>query len=316
MDNKSASLACLDHCVHACLKVWATFSSTVRASRCLRIAFLPMIAVGGILSSWQAPAQEDRIWEHIGPRVITGGSVRGITDGEVVGAVNSVALHPTDADRMFIGAVNGGVWRTLNATASTPLWENVSATLPSLSIGAVAYDVGDATSQTVLVGAGRYSSFGRRGGTPQFGLYRSTNGGDSWTDIDGTALDGQSINAIAANDDLILVSTGGSVGGLGLFLGEESGGSWQWTQLSGRTPAGAPTPVLPTGRTFDLVADPTSVGRYYTLNRDGVYRVTLPASDPEDAAWTRVSTATMDTSLTNAAHGRLALGPGARSSSP
>lgn len=262
------------------------------------------------LLTCQVAAQEDRTWENIGPRVITSGSVAGITDGEVVGAINSVAPHPSDPDVMFIGAVNGGVWRTENATDALPVWENVSGDLPSLSIGTVAYDTGDPAFQTILVGAGRYSSYARRGGSPRFGLYRSTNGGDDWVDIDGTALDGQSINAIAANGDLILVSTGGSVAGQGLFLGDNSGGTWQWTQISGRTPTGASSPVLPSGRTFDLVADPTTAGRYYTMNGSGVYRVTLPAASPEDAAWTRVSTAAMDTQLSSAAHGRLAIGPG------
>jgi hypothetical protein len=268
------------------------------------------VALFGLLLAIGASAQEDRIWENLGPRVITSGSVSGITDGEVVGAINSVALHPSNADVMLIGSVNGGVWRTTDATSASPSWENVSDDLPSLSIGTVAYDVGDATSQTILVGAGRYSSFGRQGGSPQFGIYRSTNGGDNWIDIDGTALDGQSINAIAANGDLVLVSTGGSVGGPGLFLGQNVGGTWQWTQLSGRTPPGAASPILPAGRTYDLVADPTTAGRYYTMNQSGVYRVTLPAATPEDAAWTSVSTAAMDIALAGAAHGRLAIGPG------
>jgi hypothetical protein len=268
------------------------------------------VAALSLLLAFNAGAQEDRIWESLGPRVITNSNeITGITDREVVGAVNSVAPHPSNADIMFIGAVNGGVWRTTNATSASPTWEDVSGDLPSLSIGAVAYDRSDASFQTVLVGAGRYSSSGRRGGSPQFGVYLTTNGGDDWHDIDGTALNGQSVNAIAANSNLILVSTGGSVTGQGLFLGQNTGGTWQWTQLSGRTPPGAIDPVLPVGRTFDLVADPTSAGRYYTMNQSGVYRVTLTAATPEDAAWTRVSTAAMDGQLSTAVHGRLAIGP-------
>jgi hypothetical protein len=229
------------------------------------------VAALSLLLAFSAAAQEDRIWESLGPRVITNSNeITGITDKEVVGAVNSVAPHPSNADIMFIGAVNGGVWRTTNATDSSPSWDDVSGDLPSLSIGAVAYDLGDASFQTVLVGAGRYSSSGRRGGSPQFGIYRTTNGGEDWVDIDGTTLDGQSINAISANGNLVLVSTGGSVAGQGLYLGQNAGGTWQWTQLSGRTPPGAGATILPAGRTFDLVADPTTAGQYYTMNQSGV----------------------------------------------
>ena len=261
----------------------------------------------------KAMAQEDRIWENLGPRVITSGGVAGITDGEVVGAVNSVAPHPSNPDVMFIGAVNGGVWRTSNATSTAPVWEDVSGDLPSFSIGAVAYDVNDAGFQTILVGAGLYSSFARRGGFPQFGIYRTTNAGDDWSDIDGGALDGQSINAIAPNGNLILVSVLNRSGGTaleGVHLGQNSGGVWTWTQLSGRVPPGQVNPVLTSGSTFDLVADPVNAGQYYTMNQNGVYRVTLPATNPENVAWTRVSSNAMDTQLSGASHGRLAIGPG------
>ncbi len=46
------------------------------------------------------------------------------------------------------------------------------------------------------------------------------------------------------------------------------------------------------------------------MNTSGVYRVTLPAATPENAAWTKVSTAAMDGQLSGATHGRLAIGPG------
>ncbi len=266
--------------------------------------------VVSLLLAFSVPAEEDRIWESLGPKVITSGQVSGITDGEVVGAIVSVAPHPSDADVLFIGSVNGGIWRTTNATASLPTWEDVSGDLPSFSIGTVTYDVGDSSNQTLLVGAGRYSSLGRVGGSPQFGIYRSTNGGDDWVDIDGTALDGRHINAIAANGNLVLVSTGGSVAGPGLFLGQNVSGTWQWTQLSGRTPSSGLGTVLPAGTTYEVVADPTTANRYYTLNRSGVYRVTLPASAPEDTIWTKVSTAAIDTQMLSASHGRLSIGPG------
>ncbi len=264
-----------------------------------------------LLVAFDAAAQEDRVWESLGPRVITNSNeITGITDREVVGAVNSVAPHPSDADEMFIGGVNSGVWRTDNATSASPVWHDVSGDLPSLSIGAVAYDMADPSFDTVLVGAGRYSSFGRLGGSPRFGIYRTQNRGVDWVDIDGTALDGRSVNAISANGNLVLVSTGGNVAGPGLFLGQNTGGAWQWTQLSGRVPTGAAAAILPAGTTFDLEADPTTAGRYYTMNASGVFRATLPAATPEDAAWTKVSSAAVDGQLATAAHGRLAVGPG------
>ncbi len=278
-----------------------------QSSHSTRAAFAATLT---LLLPLAAAAQENRLWESIGPRVITNSNeITGITDREVVGAINSVAPHPSDADEMFIGGVNSGVWRTDNATSASPVWVDVSGDLPALSIGAVAYDVADATFDTLVVGAGRYSSSSRRGGA-RFGVYRTENRGEDWVDIDGAALDGQSINAITANGDRILVSTGGNVAGPGLFLGQLAAGTWSWTQLSGRVPPGGGAAILPGETTYDIDADPTAADRYYTMKQSGVYRVTLPVASPEDAAWTKVSSPALDAQLVNAAHGRLAIGPG------
>ena len=63
------------------------------------------------------------IWERQGPRPTTHGQVEGIVDREVVGAIQAVAAHPTNADIVYIAAVNGGIWRTDNAMAASPNWE-------------------------------------------------------------------------------------------------------------------------------------------------------------------------------------------------
>ena len=254
---------------------------------------------------------EDRTWEGLGPEGLVSGSRID------AGAVNSVALHPSDADTMVIASVNGGLWRTTNATDANPIWQNVSQDLPSLSTSAVTYDLGDATNQTLYAGFGLYSSFGRRGSDIRAGVWRSTNGGVDWTDVDGTTLDGQSINAIVANGNLVLVSVfrraGGTAAAQGLYLGENSGGSWTWTQLSGRTPSGGGGVVLPAGRTFDVSADPSTPNQYFVMvdsaTNPGLYRATLTGANPEDIAWTRVSDATVDAEIGAGTHGRLDVGP-------
>ncbi|MEW6161398.1 MAG: hypothetical protein AB1813_28550, partial [Verrucomicrobiota bacterium] len=54
-------------------------------------------------------------WQDQGPASIINGSLQGITDLPVSGAIQTIAIHPADPNRMLVGSVNGGIWRTLNA---------------------------------------------------------------------------------------------------------------------------------------------------------------------------------------------------------
>src|SRR5262249_28245114 len=101
------------------------------------------------------------LWRPQGPRPTKGGQVEGIVDKEVVGSIKCVAVHPTDADIVYIGAVNGGVWRTNNGTSAHPSWEQLTDAEKSLSIGALELDPTDSSHRTVVAGTGRFSSLRR-----------------------------------------------------------------------------------------------------------------------------------------------------------
>src|SRR5690349_11983087 len=51
-------------------------------------------------------------WISQGPGPITGGQILGIPQKPVVGAIEAIAAHPTNPDLIYVGAANGGVWRT------------------------------------------------------------------------------------------------------------------------------------------------------------------------------------------------------------
>ena len=119
------------------------------------------------------------------PHPTTGGQVENLLpENQVSGAIHTVAAHPTNPDILYAGAVNGGLWRTQNATATRPNWTPLTDFQASLSIGALEFDPTDATHQTLVAGIGLFSSFARRGGA-RTGLLRTTDGGTTWTPIDG-----------------------------------------------------------------------------------------------------------------------------------
>ena len=110
----------------------------------------------------------------------------------VCGAVSRLAPHPTNASILYAGAVNGGVWRTTNATAVAPTWTPLTDQLASPSIGALEFDPTDASNQTLVAGIGRLSSFGGVGGALT-GIQRTTDGGNSWTELGQAQLTGRTM---------------------------------------------------------------------------------------------------------------------------
>ncbi len=232
-------------------------------------------------------------WIQQGPGPSKNGQVENITDGEIVGAINCVTPHPTDANILYAGAVNGGIWRTGNALAARPAWNFISAEFSSQSIGALEFDPIDATHLTLVAGNGRSSSFSSIGSGAR-GIYRTNTGNAPWTNIDaGGTFANRNITGIAARGATIVVaSTNG-----GIWRTTNTGGVW--TQLSGDGVSG-----LPAGGSFDLVGDPSDNTILYTnAGTSGIYKSTTTGQ-----TWTKVSNAAVDAALAGAGNLEMAVG--------
>lgn len=234
-------------------------------------------------------------WTLHGPRPGTGGQSEGITDQEIVGAVNAVVPHPSDADILYIGAVNGGVWRTSNARGARPDWVSLMSDEASLSIGALCLDKADATARTLVAGTGRFSSLWRTGGA-LLGVMRSTDEGATWTVHDNqTLFRSLHIRAIHAHGNVILLAANarGSSNASGVYRSTDAGQTF--AQLTGG--------VLRAGRSFALSASSIDPDILYAQSGDAVYR-----TDDLGATWSRISSPAMEAAL--GAAGNVKIAPG------
>jgi hypothetical protein len=99
------------------------------------------------------------------------------------GRTTSIAIGKTCVPgncRLYITPAGGGVWRTKNALAGTPNWEYLGKTFGINAAGAITVDPNDPTGNTVWVGTGEANTCGS-GCVAGVGLYKSTDGGDTWT---------------------------------------------------------------------------------------------------------------------------------------
>jgi hypothetical protein len=249
-------------------------------------------------------------WKAQGPGPTQNGQVQNLTPNDAVaGAIHAVVAHPTNPDILYIGAVNGGVWRTTNATSSGPTWKSLTDFKRSLSIGALAMDPGN--PRRLLAGIGRFSSFG---GDPPFqvaggdlsGLLLTLNGGITWKPITDPLLVGEHISSVALRGRILLAGANDFFGGSGiggLFRSANMGITW--TRISGGAGTG-----LPAGTVDDLGDDPANTSRLYVaLQGNGIY-----LTDDTGATWTQVSNndATLNTAMLGSTNTRIAVGRDSR----
>ena len=225
-------------------------------------------------------------WVSQGPGPITNGQVSGMDAqyNPVYGAVERIAVSPTDPNTMLIGAVNGGVWRSTNALDASPNWTPVTDFLPSLSIGALTYDTANPT--TVYAGIGQYSAFHGAGGASA-GLFQSTNGGLNWTAVAGNSAftsGSASICAVVANGQNILVTSDKATSASSTGLWRSTNGGLNFSQV---------TSGLPDIRGAALASDPTNPNRYYVAgyNPTNAADVGVWRSDNAGASWTNINNA-------------------------
>lgn len=189
------------------------------------------------------------IWRTRGPNNI-GGRTRSIMIDE----------SDPNRNRIWIGSVSGGVWRTEDITKSNPEWRKLTLEVDNLSIGAIAQDPNN--FNVIYVGTGEgYPNLDAVNGT---GIFKSTDDGETWTWLPSTKMsnfvDIYEIY-VHTNGD---VYVGTSVGGL---LRSKDGGS-SWEKVLGTSLSGASSNTF-----YDFTYNEINQ-TFYAANANSVFKST------------------------------------------
>jgi len=183
-----------------------------------------------------------------------------LPNGTTSGAVQAILPDPRDANRLYIGTPNGGIWSTTNGGQT---WTPLSDRQSSLSIASLSFDPTDRTYRTIIAGVGLTSNgnlgqtLDDRGGL-RTGLLYSQNGGTTWSEFGGSLVD-KSVVGATARGDVFLVATAephdpAAVAGYGLYRSDTRGTAFQlWSGSHG----------LPAGAVSSLAGDVTDPSLFY-----------------------------------------------------
>ncbi|HEY1986684.1 MAG TPA: choice-of-anchor D domain-containing protein [Terracidiphilus sp.] len=148
-------------------------------------------------------------WSQIGPApLVVNGDQLHMGTGPDAGEVTDILIDPTGASdqTMYVTTDDGGIWKTADAGTT---WKPLTDQMFSISMGAIAMD--PSNNQILYGGSGNLFD-GGSAFTKGAGIYRSADGGQTWSIVDGgyfgTIFANVGINRIVCPmADCLLVAT-------------------------------------------------------------------------------------------------------------
>lgn len=196
-------------------------------------------------------------WKSLGP------APDQLAPRQLTGRIRAIAPHPLDPSIIYIGAASGGVWKTINDGAS---WQPLTDGHCSLNTGAIAID--PANPRIVYVGTGEPNQ------SVGCGLLRSSDDGQTWTQLAGSTFPNASIIRIVIDP-----STAGSPDRTTIFVGATTG-------IFRSTNGGQTMQRLSLPQGGDIWMDPRNSNILYAAVRPTGGTATISKSTDGGSTWT------------------------------
>lgn len=180
-------------------------------------------------------------WSLIGPVAIPAGGC--------AGRLNCIEIDPSNSNVIYVGAANGGLWKSTNGGNS---WSTATDNIPTLSISDIAVDPSNSNTIYIATGDGSGYDVGGDfwGGAYSAGVLKSTDGGATWNTTGLTYSQNQKkiihrIVVSPSNPQLLFASTS-----TGLWKSTNGGTSW--------------TAAISSGHFYDIEFQPGNPNTIYT----------------------------------------------------
>jgi len=231
------------------------------------------------------PISGEGKWVQLGPTAIPKVQTYGGARVLVTGRITSIVVDPTNSNTLYVGAAQGGVWKT---TDQGKTWRPTSDNEFSLAIGALAIDPKHPQTLYAGTGEGNFAIDSYYGS----GILKTTDGGDTWEQLGSGLFTGVRFCRLAIHPTtptiLFAATTAGRDGDPNpLFKGglyRSMNGGTTWTQMTNGLPSISATVRGAT----DIVIDPnTPDTAYVAFWAGGVYRTSnAKAASP---TWTKLT---------------------------
>jgi hypothetical protein len=148
---------------------------------------------------------------------LSSGGWTALGPGNIGGRVRSVLPHPTDPDTLWAGSVSGGIWKTIDGGAS---WSVIDDFMGNLAVTSLLLVPSNPSILYAATGEGFFNGDAIQGA----GIFRSTDGGVTWTQLPATAnpsFSWVSRLALSPDESSLLAATGS-----GIWRSTDAGQSW------------------------------------------------------------------------------------------
>ncbi len=185
--------------------------------------------------------------------------------GNYGGRTRSIIVHPANSNIWWAGAVGGGIWKTTDAGAT---WVVKTDDMPIISVSCMAI----CTSQPDILYAGTGEGFYNGDAIIGDGLFKSTDGGETWQQVASTISNSnfRYVNRIVVDPDdpdFLVVATKS-----GVYRSTNGGSSWTETFNN-------------SNNVQQIVANPERFNsQFIAVNSSGIYKSTNGGQ-----TWTYVS---------------------------